>query len=414
MKEKAFKVCDFLVYWSIVIIPFAVAISPAMANVFIGFMFGFFLLKKLLEMNRNEKLLTDTAINLPFLLVIVFSLLSFWNSVDIADSVKGMLKLIKYGLIFLICAQELKDTRQAKRMIGSIILGAVLVSLDGLWQLISGFDFIRGNRLQSASIDLARPTASFPNPNVMGIYLSALVPLILGLAIFLKPKLKIRIFLIVASMIALTGVYITFSRGSGLGVFFSLLFLGILKKNKLLTVILLILLVIFPFVMPKNIKGWAKEIRYNPLVFLFNQDRLSMYQNTLNMIRHHPLVGVGVNTFSKNYAKYKLAKVEEQFPTLDTTYTHNMYLQMGGEIGLLGLSAFLWLLFMFFRENLRTFHSLKDGFLQTICLSLGACVIAFLVNGMTETSLYYARVSPIFWYLIGFSLALSKFAKTEP
>jgi hypothetical protein len=40
-----------------------------------------------------------------------------------------------------------------------------------------------------------------------------------------------------------------------------------------------------------------------------------------------------------------------------------------------------------------------------------ACLIAFLVNGLTETSLYYPRVVMIFWYLIGISLSLNRLAK---
>ena len=38
-----------------------------------------------------------------------------------------------------------------------------------------------------------------------------------------------------------------------------------------------------------------------------------------------------------------------------------------------------------------------------------ACLIAFLVNGLTESSLYYSRVTLIFWYLVGVSLGLKKF-----
>jgi putative inorganic carbon (HCO3(-)) transporter len=122
---------------------------------------------------------------------------------------------------------------------------------------------------------------------------------------------------------------------------------------------------------------------------------------------------VGVNTFSKNYAKYKLEEAEQHFPTQDTTYTHNMYLQMAGEIGLLGLLAFLWLLFRFFKDNLKTYGRLKDHFLRVTCISLFACVLAFLINGMTETSLYYSRISMVFWFLLGFSLSLGKFVQTD-
>jgi O-antigen ligase len=127
------------------------------------------------------------------------------------------------------------------------------------------------------------------------------------------------------------------------------------------------------------------------------------------MIRHHPFIGVGLNTFSKNYGKYKLQSAEEYAHTPDTIYAHNIYLHMAGETGLLGLFAFLGFLFVVFKQAARALGKLNDDYLKTVAMCLIACLIAFLINGLTETSLYYSRVSMIFWYLIGFSLALNKF-----
>jgi cell division protein FtsW (lipid II flippase) len=81
---------------------------------------------------------------------------------------------------------------------------------------------------------------------------------------------------------------------------------------------------------------------------------------------------------------------------------------MAGEIGLVGLAIFLWLLYRLFSENFRIYRRLKDDYLKVVSISLIACFFAFLVNGLTETSLYYSRVSMIFWYLIGVSFSLNK------
>ncbi|MCX5706045.1 MAG: hypothetical protein NTZ92_08335, partial [Candidatus Omnitrophica bacterium] len=78
-----------------------------------------------------------------------------------------------------------------------------------------------------------------------------------------------------------------------------------------------------------------------------------------------------------------------------------------------GLGLFLLFLFVLFRDNLRTYRLLDDEYLKVVTLSLAACFIAFLVNGLTETSLYYARVAMIFWYLVGVSLSLRKFVAAK-
>ncbi|MFH0855148.1 MAG: O-antigen ligase family protein [Candidatus Omnitrophota bacterium] len=404
MKEKTLKVCDFVIYWSIVIMPFSVAIAPGVANTFIGLFSAFFVIKKIIE---KKPLGVDKAVLVPFIFLFVISLFSFVNSVSFSASFNGIIKLLKYFLIFAVCCQEIRDKEHIGRIVFSICCGISLMAIDAIWQIFSGYDFVHGNALQSCIIDLARPTASFPNPNVFGVYMTALAPLAIGLTIFYFKGGK-RALMFLTSLLAISGVYLTLSRGAGLAIYASILFLSVSGKKKFLTFALVAIIIIFPFVMPKHIKQWAKEINYNPLVFMCNQDRISIYSNTVNMIKHHPFLGVGINTFSRNYGKYKTESAEKYAHTPDTIYSHNIYLQMAGETGLLGLFSFLWFLFVVFKQAMRSFRKLDDPYLKAAAISLVACIIGFLVNGLTETSLYYARVSMVFWYLIGVSLALGR------
>jgi O-antigen ligase len=126
------------------------------------------------------------------------------------------------------------------------------------------------------------------------------------------------------------------------------------------------------------------------------------------MISQHPLIGVGINTFTRNYGKYKVAAVEEQTKTPDTIYAHNSFLQMAGEVGLLGLGTFLIFLFFVLRESWRAFKRIGQPFLKAFSIAVFAAIIAYLVNGLTETSLYHSRLVVIFWFLIGLALALGK------
>jgi O-antigen ligase len=404
MTTRVLSVIDFIIYWSIVIMPFSVAIAPGPANVFIGLFSAAFIIKKII---KKEKLFINTAVLLPFLFMLIIAIISFRNSVSFSASFQGITKLLKYLIIFIVCSEEIKDKKHITKILVSVGCGLALASIDSLWQLAFGYDFIRHNTLQSSVINLIRPTAAFPNPNVFGIYMAALTPLIIGPALFyFKGRKKILMLLI--SALSVASIYLTLSRGAGLGVYLAILLLAVVRKNKLLIIILLAVLLIFPFVMPKNIKQWAKEVKYNPFVFMLNQDRISIYNNTINMIKHHPFIGVGVNTFSRNYGKYKLESAEEYTHTPDTIYAHNIFLHMAGEIGLLGLLSFVWFLFQVFLQATRAYLKIEDVYLKIIAISAIACLIAFLVNGLTETSLYYSRVAMVFWYIVGLSLSLNK------
>lgn len=404
-KDKILGFFDRLVYWMIVLLPFSIAIAPGFANTVIGLMiFGFVVKKSILR----QRLFDLNPVNLAFLLVILAAILSFKNTVSIQASFGGILKLVKAFFIFVVCAEEIRDREHIKKIVFSIIFAASLLSLDAIWQLISGNDFIRGNAAKrETSTSILRATASFPGPNALGIYLCCINPLIVGLTLFYFRN-RLRIIMLFVSLLVVAGLYLTYSRGALIGFFIAVLFLAIMKKNKVIIGALIASVIIFPFVAPKNMKGWLAVAKIDPLVFFLNGDRISAWKNTLNMVVHHPVCGVGVNTYSKVYAKYKLADAEKVFATPDSFYAHNNFLQMAGEIGLIGLGAFLWFLYLLFKYNLFVFKRLKDEYLKAVSLCLIGCLIAFLINGLTETSLYNARVAMIFWFLAGFSFSVSR------
>jgi putative inorganic carbon (HCO3(-)) transporter len=403
------KYLDYIIYWSMVIFPFSMAIAPAFTNIIMGFLIATFLIKKLI---KKERLFTKTPINIPLLFFFLITCLSIVHSVDFKDTFKGgILRLLLYIFMLLVMVSEVRDKKQIGRIIFSITAGMILTFFNESWQVLTGKDFIRGYS-PIFNIGLVRATSSFKDSNTLGIYLSAIAPIALGLGLYYF-KNKQRIVFIIISIMALIGVALTYSRPTLLAVYIALFFLGLAKKNKLLISWLIVFTLISPFLLPKSVKGFAKNVNYNPLRFMCNDDRIAIYRNSLNMIKTHPVIGFGANTFMHNYRFYKESPEYNNQITSDYIYAHNNFLHMAAEIGLVGLGIFIWLLYNIFKESGNIYRWLEDNYLKVVCLSLIACVIAFLVNGLTESSLYSSRVAGIFWYLAGFLLALKKFAKTS-
>ncbi|MDD4939853.1 MAG: O-antigen ligase family protein [Candidatus Omnitrophica bacterium] len=399
------KLLDHIIYFFIILIPFFMSIAPAPVNVFEGFLLVAFLAKKAL---KKEKLFASYDANIPLLFLFLITCLSMINSVSYMDTLKGgIFKLFRYILVFLIVAEEVKGVKQIKTVILAAGLGIVLASIDGFWQVFTGKDFIRGY-IPVINIGLVRATASFKDSNLLGIYLSALTPLIFGLVLFLRGKKKALTMAV--SLVALTGIFLTYSRPTLLAVYAALFFLGIARKNKKLVSFLIILTLLAPFIAPRSVKNWAKEVDYNFFRFMCNDDRIAVYRNSLNMIKDHPVIGLGANTYMKSYKKYREPVEYRNVITKDHMYAHNNFIHMAAEIGLAGLAVFIWFLYALFRQIRRIYKKLDDPFIKTVSLSLTACLIAFLANGLTESSLYYSRVALIFWYISGLSLSLNKFA----
>ena len=166
-----------------------------------------------------------------------------------------------------------------------------------------------------------------------------------------------------------------------------------------------------PFLLPSTIKDWAKSTR-SLAELLLNKERIVLYETSFNMIRHHPFLGVGVNTYCLNYQKYKLHDTTSD--TVNTRwYAHDSYLQMAGEIGITGLFIFLWLLYLLFKSWFTCYSSAKDQFFNICGLGVIMGILAFLINGLTETNLYYPKIATLFWFEVGLLMSILNLNKAQ-
>lgn len=409
IKQYLVIISDFFLYWAIILLPFSMAISNAAMNSFMGMMIGFFVIKKI---TLREKVFKLNFLNLAVILLFVMTCLSLLYSIDSKDTFRGgILRLLQYIFVMWIMASQVKDRKHIIIIIIAMAFGLALSSIDSIWQVFTGHDFIRGYPPIN-NIGLVRATASFADANVLGIYLSALLPLVLGISFFYFKGFK-RLSLGLVSLLGLIASALTYSRPTLLGIYVALVFLAIARKKKIILACLILGLLISPFFMPKPVKQFAKDVNYNPIVFMCNEDRIAIYLNSFNMIKAHPVVGVGANVFMKNYKFYKSNPEYKNIVTSDYMYPHNNFIHLTAELGVIGLIIFLWFLWAVFKNIKDIYNKLTDDSLRVILISITASIIAFLVNGLTESSLYYARVAIIFWYLVGFAFIFMNFTEVK-
>ncbi|MFH1269715.1 MAG: O-antigen ligase family protein [Candidatus Omnitrophota bacterium] len=401
---RIIKYLDNVTYWSIVALPFSMSIAPALLSMAEGALIFSFLAKKAL---KREPVFTKTALNIPLLLFFLVACLSVSNTINLRDSLRGLFKLARYIMVFFILFQEMKDSRHARKVLISFAAGILFASFDAIWQVFTGRDFVRGYA-PVINLGMVRATASFKDSNVLGVYLSAIAPLLFGMTLYyFKGKKKAPIFL--TSVIALIGIALTYSRPTLLAAYIAIFFLAFIRRDKKVIILMILFSLIAPFIVPAGVKDWAEKVEYNPFRFMCNDDRIAVYRNSLHMIKDHPFIGLGVNTYMKNYKKYREPVEYRNVATPDYMYAHNNFIHMAAETGLIGLGIFLWLLCVLLAQCRKIYKELDERYLKIFSLSLAACLIAFLVNGLTESSLYYSRVAVIFWYIAGMALAFKKF-----
>ena len=77
---------------------------------------------------------------------------------------------------------------------------------------------------------------------------------------------------------------------------------------------------------------------------------------------------------------------------------------MAAETGILGLFSFLWILVELFKLAIRTLKKKKDP----LVLGLSAGILAFLVQSFFDTNLYALQMVVLFWFMLGFTVAVAK------
>lgn len=125
-------------------------------------------------------------------------------------------------------------------------------------------------------------------------------------------------------------------------------------------------------------------------------ERLEFYQHTIEIIRDHPLIGVGTGGFAHAYAERV-----GQTGLAATRNPHNQYLLIMAQVGVVGLCLLLW----FFAQQWRSSLDVKDegyrllarGMVVTMVIG---CVFNSLLIDHTE-KLLYCWFSGLFYSGVG-------------
>jgi len=277
------------------------------------------------------------------------------------------------------------------------LLGSLAVVFDVVWQVLTGAD-LRGHSFRAYGLI----TGPFENPNDLATYLMLTMPILIGGVPSLprRPRwLRPGVWLLIVALGLLAVA--TFSVAGWLGLLVAGLvllwgFTGRMRwvRWSLLGGAAVFLLASTSWLVRHHTNGAA-------VLGLGFQDRLVMWQAAWDMWRDRFWFGHGLNTFMAQYLAYWTGG--EYMPR----YAHNCYLQMGAEVGFLGLAAFLWVLGVIIYTGLRGMRSQPHDGQRFLSLGLLAAVTAFLVQAALDTNFYSLRAAMYFWTVAGLLVGLS-------
>jgi O-antigen ligase len=261
---------------------------------------------------------------------------------------------------------------------------------------------------------IVRITSFFDNPNAFGQTLVLLMPFALGL-LFYKYPTAVKGVLLMILVLMITGVVISYSRKC----FFALLavpFLFIfkfLKGEKKITagIVAIILLLMATYVFPDPVK-WRYWARVRTIFRAESAEQLDAGRTEtvkagLEIMLQHPVFGVGLGGFKDEYVR--VAGESEDIALIGKygLEPHNMYIEAGSKLGIVGLLFYLLLIFYAYRDSKKAeqqFIFKKDEFFRIVAVSHQTFILLFLFLGVFSNIL----ISKIFWMVIPLSAVLKR------
>ncbi len=269
-----------------------------------------------------------------FIYLIIISILSDYPFLSLSSS----LFLFRF-MLFVIALEYLisKNIKLVQLFLFSLLICFVFLILDSFFQFLYGYNIFGIENYREDRI-----SSLFRDELKLGSYLSRLLPILIGLLIYLNYINKKNIILVFLLLI-LTFIAINLS-GERASVFYSMLtiiiFLLILKGFFIEKVYFLIFLFLSSLILffnssqvynrliLKTINGF-KGVD-NSFTFISSKIEIFFYAS-FSMFQDHPFFGIGPKLYRK-YCKYE----NYEFFDACSTHPHNTYFQLLAETGIFG------------------------------------------------------------------------------
>jgi O-antigen ligase len=350
---------------------------------------------------KRDHLIT-TPLGGPVLIYLCAVLISSLFGVNSRRSLISMAGLWHIAL-YLIVVNMVPTPKLARRLIFLMVGAGALNGLYGILQHFGGgldlFAYGRPPRILEVDGSV-RASGVFDHFMTFSGQMLMLGALVSGLTLYWADGVLRRV-MGGAFILLCGGVVSSMTRNAWLGLLAALLVVGGLKDRATLvrTVILITVTVSVLMLLSPGLRSRGASMD-NVTSDRSNIERLNIWRTTIDMIRDRPLLGVGKGNYTKVMDQYR-----ERYGAGSHSHAHNTLLQVTAENGLIGLAAYLFIWFVFFREMLRTLKAESGPFTRAVSIGVIGAMVGFHVAGLFEYNLGDSEVDAMMWFIVGLGLA---------
>ncbi len=344
-----------------------------------------------------------------------------------------LLKILAYAATFGLLLGWADSRGKLLRLLYLMIVMGSLLSVIGMFQRFVGAEEIYGLWKPVFRTDQSF-FGPYVNPNHFAGYVALIIPVAAALLIrevermgrgrvdgqgnhrrrFNDQNFHVALFLLLALVLMVSGLFLSLSRGGIVAFTGSILFLvavisvkegwrwmiGLALAIGLFAALFLFWLGFVPFqVEVKTLENLLQDSNV--------QTRMQIWKDGLKMLIDFPLFGTGLGTFAHLYPKYKTL-----FGQATVMYPENDFFQVLIETGLLGFGLLGWFFVAFFKDlwgRWRRHDMYKARINPKVMVGLMAAMVAMVIHGVGDFNLHIPANALQFAIVMGLAMRL----KTE-
>ncbi len=307
---------------------------------------------------------------------------------------------------YFVIINTIKTKKQLINLLTVFALSGFLVCVYGIMQYVFGWNVTQAWMDEEMFEDIKmRIYSTLENPNVLGEYILLVLPVTIALMWKKRGAFAKIVYGIMAAAMGLA-LILTFSRGCWVGIMAAAAVFVTCCSGKLWG-LLLIALPIVPMILPESIVNRFASI--GDMKDSSTSYRVYIWMGTLHMLKDFWLSGVGPGqeAFTQVYPFYS-------YSAIVAPHSHNLFLQIMVESGILGIILFAILILVFIKKLAMGYQVQgKTGELSVAMVGIGSAVVGFLVQGLFDNCFYNYRVFMIFWSVIALGVAAASVAKSK-
>jgi len=293
--------------------------------------------------------------------------------------------------LFLITLNNIRDKVWVHRMFWVMCFTIFLVGYYTSTQIAWFSSLISRSKISG--------TFQFLGPNEVAAFLNQCTIIMTGVFFFMK-RSRNKLILLAIILLNMYCIIFLYSRAAYVGLAVGLCILFAFKQRMLLIPLLLAAL-LWQVVLPAKVIERIKETQneYGELDES-SELRIQIWEIGMELFAGSPIVGVGFGVF-RNLG-------------LALGDTHNIYVKILVEQGVVGLLFFLVIVFNFMREGFKLYQKGEDDFSRGLGLGFMASMFTLMINNFFGDRWSYLELGAYIWIFGGLVCRLNNLVGQTP